>query len=98
MSFQRNVPCTFDDCPRRFSSVEEMKKHKDNEPEHEYCRRCDLDFEDEVRFLIHKIRDGKHIACPVCGIEFRSEGGRDGHIRQVSVFTDAQIPLSIFFW
>lgn len=67
-----------------------MKKHKEIVPEHEYCTICDIDFEDETRFLIHKIQDGKHIACPVCGIEFRSEGGRDGHIRQVSVSINSQ--------
>lgn len=90
MSFQSSVPCTFDGCSRRFMSVKEMKKHKEIDPEHEYCTKCDIDFEDETRFLIHKIQDGKHIACPVCGIEFRSEGGRDGHIRQVSVSINSQ--------
>lgn len=80
---RRKFPCTFDDCPRLFTSVEEMKKHKESEPEHEYCSRCDEDFEDEERLLIHKLLTEKHIVCPICGIDFRSEGGRDGHIRQV---------------
>lgn len=80
---RRKFPCTFDECPRLFTSVEEMKKHKESEPEHEYCSRCDEDFEDEERLLIHKLLTEKHIVCPICGIDFRSEGGRDGHIRQV---------------
>lgn len=85
MSSQRNVPCTFDDCPHLFRTIYEMKRHKESDPEHEYCSRCDMDFEDDMRFLVHKLRGEKHIACPVCGLDFRSEGGRDGHIRQVSV-------------
>ena len=80
---RRKVPCTFDDCPGLFTSVEKMKRHKESEPEHEYCSRCDEDFEDEERLLIHKLLTEKHIVCPICGIDFRSEGGRDGHIRQV---------------
>lgn len=61
-----------------------MKKHKEAEPLHDYCAKCDLDFEDEERHLIHKLQlENKHIVCPICGIDFRSEGGRDAHIRQV---------------
>ncbi|KAF7183947.1 hypothetical protein CNMCM7691_004437 [Aspergillus felis] len=78
----KKVLCTFPDCPRRFNTVEEMKKHKSSAPEHEYCTRCDEDFENEERHLIHKIKSNKHIVCPICGVDFRSEGGRDGHIRQ----------------
>lgn len=61
-----------------------MKKHKKSDPEHEYCVRCDENFEYEERHLMHKIATEKHIVCPICGLDFRSEGGRDGHIRQVS--------------
>lgn len=82
---QRKVACTFDDCSRLFLSVEEMRSHKESEPLHDYCDRCDMDFENEERFLIHKIMTAsKHIVCPICGIDFRSEGGRDAHIRQVN--------------
>ncbi|EAW14507.1 putative C2H2 finger domain protein [Aspergillus clavatus NRRL 1] len=78
----RKTRCTFPNCPRLFDSVEEMKRHKRFTPEHEYCSRCDEDFQDEQRLLIHKIKSNKHIVCPICGIDFRSEGGRDVHIRQ----------------
>lgn len=82
-----------------------MKRHKESEPEHEYCSRCDVDFADEMRFLVHKLRSEKHIACPVCGLDFRSAGGRDGHIRQVrvipenymSIVLDTQLKLSITY-
>ncbi|KAL1849726.1 hypothetical protein Plec18167_005285 [Paecilomyces lecythidis] len=59
-----------------------MKKHKIADPEHEYCSRCDEDFQDEERLLIHKIKSNKHIICPICGSEYRSESGRDHHIMQ----------------
>lgn len=62
-----------------------MKRHKSTAPDHEYCEKCDLDCETEDQLLIHKIKSNKHIVCPVCGIEFGSEGGRDRHIRLVSL-------------
>ncbi|PYI02793.1 C2H2 finger domain protein [Aspergillus sclerotiicarbonarius CBS 121057] len=74
------VRCTFEDCRRHFESLPAMRQHK--LIEHDYCSRCDEDFKDEECFLLHKIRSDKHIVCAVCGREFRSEGGRDAHIRQ----------------
>ncbi|KAL1979360.1 hypothetical protein VTN96DRAFT_6098 [Rasamsonia emersonii] len=74
------VPCTYEDCRFYFDSEKEMKRHKASQ--HDYCSRCDEDFENEECLLIHKIKSTKHIVCPLCGGEFRSEGGRDLHIRQ----------------
>lgn len=88
------VRCTYSDCPEVFASVREMKAHKIRDPEHDYCRRCDLDFEDEERLLLHKLKMNTieqrddHIACPICGIDFKSDGGRAFHIRQVKPFFD----------
>ncbi|KAH8429479.1 putative C2H2 finger domain protein [Aspergillus melleus] len=76
------VPCTFPGCSLIFDSPNEMIRHKILEPYHEYCKRCYEDFPDEERLLIHKMRSSKHIVCPICGSEYRSEGGRDAHIRQ----------------
>ncbi|KAE8406790.1 hypothetical protein BDV37DRAFT_280400 [Aspergillus pseudonomiae] len=76
------VHCTYPLCKLVFKSEGEMKQHKTFDNEHEYCAQCDEDFEDEERLLIHKIKSVKHIVCPVCGIEFRSDGGRNAHIRQ----------------
>ncbi|KAB8239229.1 putative C2H2 finger domain protein [Aspergillus alliaceus] len=76
------VCCTYSDCTLVFNSEKEMKKHKTFSPDHEYCSRCDEDCEDEERLLIHKIKSENHIVCPVCGVEFHSEGGRNSHIRQ----------------
>ncbi|KAL4883389.1 hypothetical protein BJY04DRAFT_184549 [Aspergillus karnatakaensis] len=76
------IPCSFPDCKFFFPDLKAMRRHKNADPEHDYCRRCDLDFESEEHLLIHKIKSDDHIVCPLCGIEFGSEGGRDGHIRQ----------------
>ncbi|KAI9368684.1 hypothetical protein BJX61DRAFT_546291 [Aspergillus egyptiacus] len=75
------IPCTYPDCGYSFASAKEMKKHK-TISQHDYCTKCDEDFESDELLLIHMIKSDKHIVCPICGIEFRSEGGRDGHIRQ----------------
>ncbi|GLA15895.1 hypothetical protein AnigIFM62618_002452 [Aspergillus niger] len=74
------VPCTYKDCSGVFGSEWDMKRHKVNE--HDYCKRCDEDFQDDEYLLLHKIKSDKHIVCVVCGIDFRSEGGRDLHTRQ----------------
>lgn len=79
------VRCTYIDCPQAFNSIREMKSHKDNFPEHHYCKRCDEDFHNEESFMIHKLKSTKHVTCPICGMEFNSEGGRDAHIRQASI-------------
>lgn len=78
------VPCTYAGCNFAFNTVQEMRKHKTNYPNHDYCSKCDEDFEDEERLLLHKIKSDDHVVCPVCGLDFKSEGGRDSHIRQVS--------------
>jgi hypothetical protein len=78
------VSCTVVGCKALFNSVKDMKKHKVISPDHDYCSKCDEDFEDEERFLLHKIKSDRHIACVVCGVEFRSEGGCNAHIQQVS--------------
>ncbi|KAL5335421.1 hypothetical protein BJX70DRAFT_390702 [Aspergillus crustosus] len=76
------IPCSFPNCKFFFPNLKAMKKHKYVDPEHDYCRKCEVDCESEEALLVHKIMSDKHIVCPVCGIEFGSEGGRDGHIRQ----------------
>lgn len=82
------VSCTVVGCKALFNSVKDMKKHKVISPDHDYCSKCDEDFEDEERFLLHKIKSDRHIACVVCGVEFRSEGGCNAHIQQVSCCPD----------
>lgn len=38
--------CTYGECIKRFATLKEMKYHKINDPDHYYCKKCDLDCED----------------------------------------------------
>lgn len=67
-----------------------MKKHKAKMADkvdgiHDfYCKRCDVDSADDTEYMIHQLTSQKHIACPACGVEFKSEGGRNRHVEIVS--------------
>ena len=54
------IKCSYEDCFRHFPSQEAMRKHKIKEPSHEYCKRCDIDCEDNMEYLIHQIMSQKH--------------------------------------
>jgi hypothetical protein len=82
---QKGFPCTYATCKAVFEDKKAMIAHKINAPEHEYCKRCKLDFNTDDELMLHKLVDPKHIVCPMCGDEFKSPGGRDIHIRTVSV-------------
>ncbi len=85
-NFARNNPyaCTFPDCKRVFKSLGLLKQHKaSDDAGHDYCKVCDLDFEDDDALHMHKIGSEKHICCEVCSEDFSSESGRDRHMRQV---------------
>ncbi|KAL9043987.1 MAG: hypothetical protein Q9214_002843, partial [Letrouitia sp. 1 TL-2023] len=45
-------PCTYADCSRGFQTRPALKEHKIQE--HDYCRVCDMDFEDDDAFNAHK--------------------------------------------
>lgn len=74
-------PCTYEDCTRGFVKERDMKRHKDED--HDWCRVCNEDCENDEALLFHKIDSTRHICCPICGEDFRSEAGRDRHQRQV---------------
>ena len=76
------VPCTYEDCTRGFTKETDMKRHKDED--HDWCRLCNVDCADDVAFLEHKVLSEMHICCDVCGEDFRSEKGKERHMRQVS--------------
>ena len=59
-SAARRIKCTYKDCYRYFSSEKDMKIHKNKEPSHEYCHKCDVDCDDDAALLIHMIESGKH--------------------------------------
>lgn len=81
---QVRVKCTFNDCDLIFNSEKEMIRHKIAEVHHEYCKKCNLDFDNFDQHFLHKLANAIHIVCPVCSELFKSEGGRDAHVRQVN--------------
>ncbi|KAL9032631.1 MAG: hypothetical protein Q9180_006391 [Flavoplaca navasiana] len=72
-----NFPCPYTDCKRGFLKEADLRKHKMQD--HDYCKICDEDFEDDEAFHKHKIMSERHITCAVCSLDFRSESGRDRH-------------------
>ncbi|KAL8822420.1 MAG: hypothetical protein Q9191_006847, partial [Dirinaria sp. TL-2023a] len=78
---KNKYPCTFKGCRFRFPNRGALVKHKDSE--HDYCTKCDLDFVDDEALHVHKMNSEKHIICPICGIDFKSEPGRDRHAKQM---------------
>ena len=81
IKFDSKFPCTYEKCTHGFMNKKAFKDHK--EEEHDYCRVCDEDYDDGEQLLKHKMNSDNHICCGVCGIDFRSEAGRDKHVRQV---------------
>jgi len=93
-----SVNCTYSDCDKRFKTEKDMKRHKLHAPEHDYCKKCDVDCEDWADLTQHKAtmmaeyiydrnRDEdespKHITCEFCGEDFKSFGGRKAHRTQM---------------
>lgn len=78
-------PCTFKNCALSFDTEKERKKHKKNTPQHDYCAKCNIDFECWDDFVAHKAdRNSEvHISCLYCGEDFKTDSGRARHIRQV---------------
>lgn len=72
--------CQF--CSRGFTSAEDRKRHIDKE--HEHCKVCKEDFDDDDAFVKHKVESIRHICCEVCGTDFRTEAGLERHRQQVS--------------
>ncbi|KAL8859935.1 MAG: hypothetical protein Q9178_003482 [Gyalolechia marmorata] len=68
-------PCPYTDCKRGFVKEADLRKHKMQD--HDYCKICDEDFEDDEAFHKHKIMSERHITCTVCSLDFKSETGRD---------------------
>lgn len=77
--------CPFPDCGESFPTNALLIKHKANPNSgHDYCILCDLDFEDDDAYHIHKMSSEKHITCHICSEDFRSEAGCKRHMSQVS--------------
>ena len=87
--FHKPFPCTYKNCNLGFNNLKALQRHKVEN--HEYCKMCDLDCDDFQDLLDHKILSPKHITCHICGEDFRSSGGRDGHIIRLHP-TEQKIP------
>ena len=81
MKMSKDYPCPYEDCRLGFVTLKAIRRHKAEK--HDYCKKCDKDFKDAQDYLDHKIESSEHITCPVCGEDFRSNGGRDVHIHTV---------------
>lgn len=78
----RRFKCTYNDCNMSFDTEKQMRVHKKHSDEHDYCYKCDEDFESFEDYAMHKItRPAEHgRACRVCGDEFKSTSGLKRHI------------------
>jgi hypothetical protein len=81
----RPFKCTYKDCFESFDTEKDMQRHKKRSTEHDYCSKCNLDFEDPEEYAFHKITAPKEhdLACRVCGEEFKSISGHKRHIEKV---------------
>ncbi|KAF2470105.1 uncharacterized protein BDR25DRAFT_262767 [Lindgomyces ingoldianus] len=89
----KRVKCTYQDCQASFDTEKEMKRHKKYSVEHDYCQKCDEDFESYDELANHKAYrpDNHGKACRVCGEEFKSVSGLKRHI-ELAHRVDQKLP------
>lgn len=51
-----NVQCTYPRCSKWFETENDMKYHKKSDPEHFYCKKCNVDCEDWDDLTQHKVK------------------------------------------
>lgn len=80
------VKCTYADCDLFFPDDRAMRRHKKYSDEHDYCHKCNEDYDSYEDYAMHKIlRPDKHDkACRICGDEFKSNAGLKAHTELVS--------------
>ncbi|KPI38527.1 uncharacterized protein AB675_4291 [Cyphellophora attinorum] len=72
--------CTFENCDKVFENAKDLRRHKVNDINHHYCKKCDLDFASDTQHIIHRIATpSKHITCPLCATDFKVRAGLDRH-------------------
>ncbi|KAJ9613211.1 hypothetical protein H2200_003153 [Cladophialophora chaetospira] len=74
------IKCTYEDCFKHFNDEQAMIRHKIKEPNHAYCKICNVDCKDDMLFFIHQLGSSNHVCCPICALEFKSAGARDAHV------------------
>ena len=77
-------PCPYKGCHDGFKTSGGLKAHMKGV--HDYCGLCNIPFADDDEYLQHRIKSERHMTCPFCGEDFRSESGCLRHIRQVCLF------------
>ena len=55
--------CTMEECKMRFKTLKDMKLHKHTDPDHFYCKKCDVDCVDHDD-LIQVIEPPRNITIP----------------------------------
>ncbi|KAF3046966.1 hypothetical protein E8E12_009613 [Didymella heteroderae] len=82
------LKCTYKDCDLHFETEKAMRRHKKHDDDHDYCDKCDEDFDTYDDLAHHKILrpDMHNKACRVCGQEFKSESGLKRHIELVKTY------------
>lgn len=82
---QVEVACTYEHCNEKFATVKDMQRHKANTDLHYYCKKCDIDFDSDLKHIMHRVVTGnKHsmdsrscsyhrltitVTCPECGAD-----------------------------
>jgi hypothetical protein len=54
------VKCTYEDCFKHFDNQQSMIRHKVKDPNHSYCKTCDVDCADDMYFFIHQLASPNH--------------------------------------
>lgn len=59
------VECTYDHCDETFFNIKDMQRHKRDADMHFYCKKCDIDFSDDMQHIMHRvITRKKHSKAP----------------------------------
>lgn len=84
--FDSPFPCSYNDCTLGFVKLRDLKRHKDKV--HDWCSKCELDFDDDLALINHKrATPDIHLCCAYCGDDFQCEAGRARHIALVNTET-----------
>lgn len=84
-TINRPFKCSLANCFESFADEKSLRKHKRNDPKHDYCYKCDLDFSCWDDLVKHKAESDKHLSCKYCGADFKSVPGIKRHIQIVSL-------------
>lgn len=78
----KRFKCTYKDCDLHFPTKKAMRLHKYKEPSHDFCHKCNKDFDSWETLLEHKASTPEvhHLACRICGDEFRTPSGLRRHV------------------